>query len=310
MTAVTQSFTTRVPPWQRVGTVIDDDSVTSAEAARLGGLDFDVVVRYAGFANKENKWEVASGKRAIVREDTDEFFAFVSPTYTPVQYSDAFAFLDKINPKFVAAGTFNGGRQGFMVVQFPQVESLDIEINGEVDHHDLFAVCQTSHDLSKGIQVACLPLRHRCMNQLPFTSLMRGAPQRWSATHVGDPMRKLAVARDTYLHFTKYVEVFHNTVRQLSSVRVNEEELTQVLKLVLPDKPKRGEQITSIMAAFRESPTVGFAGTGWAGVNAVSDYFEHGRNGGARTPQSRFTDGLAGETRKHVNRTAQLLLSR
>jgi len=39
--------------------------VTAAEAARLGGLDFDVVLEPAGHRNKKGNWRVTPGRFAM-----------------------------------------------------------------------------------------------------------------------------------------------------------------------------------------------------------------------------------------------------
>jgi hypothetical protein len=47
--ALTSSFSSRYLPWTKIGTVIDDESVNAAEAARLGGIDFEVELQNAGY---------------------------------------------------------------------------------------------------------------------------------------------------------------------------------------------------------------------------------------------------------------------
>ncbi len=262
--------------------------MNAKRAAELGGLDFDVEMRRSSFERADGQsWRVVNDRRSLVRTDTEEFFSFVSTRYQVVQYRDAFAFMDAINPRYVAAGAFTNGKQGFMVVQLPNHES---------------------HDLSKAIEVAVLPLRDRCMNQLPLPSFAADAPQRWSIRHVGDPAHKLRNAQSTLQRAGHYAEQFEHTVRRLASVHVDAEGLRRVLRRVLPDRPKRPEQLAAIEAAFRSSERVGFTNTGWGATNAVSEYFEHGRDGGSRTQQARFIGGLNGDTAKYVRRTTQLLL--
>lgn len=302
-------FTSREVPWYQLGAVIDDVSVDATRAAQLGGLDFDVEVRRSSFERADGAtWRVVAERRALVRGDTEQFFSYVSPKYKVVQYRDAFTFMDTINPRYVAAGSFANGKQGFMVVQLPGHASLDPAPNGESDPHQLYVVLRTSHDLSKAIEVAVLPLRDRCMNQLTLPSFAADAPQRWSIPHVGDTTRKLAQAQRTLARAERYAEQFTQTTQRLAGVRVGVDDLRRVLRRVLPDRPKRPEQLAAIEAAFTSSERVGFTGTGWGATNAVSEYFEHGRDGGSRTQRARFIGGLNGDTAKYVRRTAQLLL--
>jgi phage/plasmid-like protein (TIGR03299 family) len=356
----------------RLGATIDEP-VTAAEAARLGGLDFEVDILPAGFRNADvgnvadagvettadvglmaaedlakltdevagapnaealrkfgrrvpellahiarlsgattdsSAWSAVANRRAVVRHDTREHFDFVSSDYVPVQYAEAFSFMDEVSPEYVAAGTLGGGRQGFMVVQSPNLKHLDLELNGEHDPHDLYGILRSSHNRSRGLEVAFMPLRHRCMNQLPLANFTAGAPQRWAIRHVGDPHGKMHEAARVINGLETYATAYAEVARKLVAVDVSHDEAEYVLRRVLPDRPKREDQVAAITAAWTESPHVGFTGTGWGLVNAVGEYFEHQRDSGVRTDQSRFTSGLEGATYKNVNRTAQLLLSR
>lgn len=306
----TTTFTTRDLPWLKIGPQINS-AVSSAEAAKLGGLDFEVDLKPLSYQIGDRRVGIPN-RRAVVRTDTEQFFAVVSDDYKPVQYGEAFSFLDAINPLVSSAGTLADGRKGFMVVKLPDVDHIDLEIDGVSDPHDLYVIVQTSHDLSKAIEIAVMPLRLKCMNMLGLPSLLRDAPQRWSIKHVGDVQKKMAEAQKTLTRTKKYTDRFAAMARQLSSVRVDTDTINVVLKMVLSDKPRRNEQIFAITHAFHASDTVREGGgrTGWDFLNAVSDYFQWGRNTGTRTTQSMFTSGINGDTYRAVSRTSQLLLAR
>jgi hypothetical protein len=228
-----------------------------------------------------------------------------------VQYGEAFSFMDGVSPNYVAAGTLGGGRQGFMVVKLPELEKLELQIGKKIDPFDMFVVFRTSHDLTRAIEVSVLTLRGICMNALTLSSFTQGAVQRWSVKHVGrDPVAKLAAATNTLHRSQAYMKSFIDTAKVLGDIKLTMEDAEGVLRRVLPDKPKRDEQVAAIIHAWREAPTGGFPDNGWGLVNGVSEYFEWGRNEGTRTDQSRFTGALTGSTHRYSNRTAQLLLQR
>lgn len=317
MIETSTTFTSRQVPWMKLGAVIEDPDVDAAEAARLGGLDFEVELVEAGYRTPtavlrsrpfSAAWTTEDTRFACVRKDTGQFFEYVSDSYAPVQFADAFAFMDQIRPRYVAAGAMRGGRQGFMVVQFPEHLSLDLRLGGEHDPHDLYAVLRTSHDLSKGIEVAVMGLRHKCMNQLGFSSLVTGAVQRWSIRHVGDPITKLNEAKLALTRATEYASAFAEVADRLHSVSLDSDLAYEVLGSVLPDRPKRLEQAKTINDLFELGPAVGFAGTGWGLVNAVSEYFEWSRPQTIRTDHSRFLGALDGDANRYVNRTARAVL--
>lgn len=342
MMTMDQSFSARQVPWAKIGTVIDDPHVDAAGAARLGGIDFDVDVREAGYRTDHSpalddageqlhdaddqplfltstgevttdagSWENTPTRRAIVRHDTNEWYSYVSTDYQPVQFREAFEFMDNVNPRYVAAGALSGGRQGFMVVELPDHDRADVTIDGEVDAHQLYVVLKTSHDLSSGIKIAVMTLRERCMNILTLPSFVRDAPQSWSIRHVGDPHVKLQEAYKTLTNAERYREVFERTVVQLASVHVSSDDLREITRLVLPKRLKTiDNQVEAIVDKFENANTVGYHGTGWGAVQAVSDYLQWGRTTAARTPQSEFTSPLEGDTAKYVNNTVQLVMAR
>lgn len=311
---VDKSFTSRQAPWFKLGPQIDGD-VDAATAAKLGGLDFEVELRPAVRPQRRSDgkgWNYVQvpSRRTLVRTDSDEFIDYVSADYKMLQYGEAFNFMDEVNPRYVSAGSMSHGKQGFIVAQLPEVNALNIEVNGEVDPHDLFVIVRTSHDRSKAIEISLMPLRGRCMNQLALNSFSQGAPQRWSIKHIGDVKGKMDAAQKVLTVAPKYAEIYANKVRQLASVSVTDEDALSILKKALPDKAKRDDQIAAIMSGYHNSPAVGFVGTGWGLANAVSEYYDWGRNTGTRTDQSQFTSGLTGDTAKYFNRTAQLILNR
>lgn len=307
-------FTTRDLPWMKLGAQIDN-AVTSAEAAKMGGLDFEIELMPIGWKQSakpkvgKSPWNEISNRRAVVRKDTQELlYVPVSADYKPVQYAEAFEFMDSISPTYVAAGALHDNRVGFMVATLPGLEKLNLEILGEEDPHDLYIVLRTSHDKSMAVELAVMPLRQRCMNQMTLPSFTRGTSQRWSIRHTGNPQAKLAAAQSTILRVGDYVDEYTATAERLARVELEIDEVKDLLTDILPDSKNQSKYVQAIVGAWQESPTVGFPGTGWGLVNAVGEYFEHGR--GHHTPNSRLRTGLDGSAHRVLGRTAQVLLSR
>lgn len=305
------AFTTRDVPWGQLGAVLDGGAVNAEEAAERGGLNFEVELIAAGFQMPSGRWRTVPKQRAVIRKDNEAFMSYVSHTYRPVQYREAFEFMDSISPEYVAAGTLGGGRQAFMVVQLPEINALNFRIDGKLDPHQLYVVLRTSHDRTKALEVSVMNLRGKCMNALTLRSFTRGAAQRWSVKHVGtDPMAKLRAASATLENAQAYAEEFKRQARLLASVQIEIDEAREMLKAMLPDRPRRDDTVNAIVSAWNNQATNGFAGNGWGLTNAVNEYFEWGRSDGLRTPQSRFTGGLNGPTHRYTNRVAQLVLRR
>lgn len=298
-TTTDTQFSTREVPWMKLGKLADGTK-TAADAAKLGGLDFNIVLTDAFYTFK-NEDVKAPKRKAVIREDTGEFFDLVSDTYQPLQYADAFDFMDAVDSRYVAAGALRGGRQGFMVVKAP----FALDTLTDTDPHDLYAILRTSHDRSRGIEVAVMPLRNRCMNQLTLSSFTKGVPHRWSIKHTYKMHEKLVEAKDSLIKLAAYGERFEKLVARLLDTTVNEAKATAVLDAVLPARAKKNEVIQKIIT-LQDAQQVGFAGTGWGLVNAVSEYFDWQRAGG--TPESRFLGALEGQTTKAINKTVVHLL--
>lgn len=301
--------TTRDVPWAKLGTKIDHD-MSAAEAAELTGMDFEVTLEPAGFL-RDGQWHEQQDRFAIVRDDTGDFFNFCTSEYAPVQYSEAFDFMDEINPRYVAAGTMRGGRQAFMVAKLPERSDLNLMIKGQSDPHDFYVILRASHDMSKSIEVAVMTLRSKCMNALTLKSFTANAPQRWSIRHTKSVHEKLSQAQEVMKKSDAYRENFRVTASKLSDIKVADEEAQLLISSVIPKTKSRDtKQIPAIMQSFSGSDTNGFPGTGWGLVNAINEYFEHGRDSARRTDESRFKDDLDGATHKYTNRVAELLLNR
>lgn len=306
-TAPGQMFSARVVPWMKLGKLVET-AVTAAEAAKLGGIDFDVREEDVYRATKREgsnlpKFTKIPGRKALVRVDTDLQLSIVSAGYPVVQYGEAFDFMNSVSPQFVAAGALRGGRQAFMVI--------DTGINMTVadDTSRLFGVLRTSHDCSRAVEVSAMPLRQKCMNQLTLNTFSTGAQYRWSIVHAGDVKTKLQAAKESLSRLSLYAQAFEANAQKLMDVKVDDDRAFEVLRFALPDRPKRDDMIRTIVSGWHERPeTVGFDGTGWGLLNAVSEHFEWVRQHG--TPESRFLGALQGPTRNALNKTATYLLTR
>jgi phage/plasmid-like protein (TIGR03299 family) len=319
------NFSARTVPWMVVGTQIDE-AVDVQTAAKLAGLDFTVSLRDIQWAGKQIgtdfgdfvtdpedvEWNPAPSRKAVVRDDTDEFYDVVSSDYSVVQYSEALDFLSQLNPLISAAGTLKGGRQGFMVVQLTDLTDVQMPFK---DEHKLFAVVRTSHDRSRGVECSVMPLRMRCMNQLSVRAFSAGVKNRWSITHVGNAAGKLHNAEELVQRVKDYHNDFVNTADRLYHTVIDVQDADKILHSVFKptgaEASKHEEVIAKVLDMWQHrDETVGFAGTGWGLFNAVSEYMEWERTGAGRTAQSQFLGALEGSTRKALDQTAGLILSR
>ena len=302
-------FSAREVPWMKLGFAIDVPGVTSREAIMLGGLDFEVRAQDAGYRTPDGVWHSVDNNVAIVREDTGEAYAFTSTEYEIIQYSDAFSFIDSINPKIVSAGSLFGGRQGFIVTELPDKYDIDLRLKGKDDPHKLYVIIRTSHDKSRAIEIILTTLREKCMNQLTLPSLRTGCEQMWSIRHMTNARERMEQAKSVLTRADKYVDAFEAIATSLADIDVDFERAQKTLMHVLPDRPRRDDQIESIMSAFSGSDTVGFPGTGWGLVQATQEYFEWTRPNHLATFESTFNGPLDGQAHRYADKTVRALLN-
>lgn len=299
-----QQFSTRSVPWMKLGTVIDEP-VTATEAMVLAGLDFDVERRPLGFMNDSGDWMPIGNRSALVDPKTDIHYGIVADGYEVVQYREAFEFIDSIHPEIVAAGKLKSGKQAFMVIKVPDQAHFQALSD---DPHDLYVILRTSHDGSKAVEVSLMPLRNMCMNMMPMASFGNRAKQRWSVRHVKTARAQLAEAHNVLTNVEKYHKEYSIVADELAMMSLPQDAAREVLEVVLPDRPRRDEQVSAILALHTGGEFVGHTNTGWGLVNAVGEYFDHLRRGG--TPEARMLNALSGITTKMVNHTTQVLMRR
>lgn len=294
---------TREVPWMKLGKLVDKP-MTAQEAAEQGGLNFQVEKRGLFFSDSNGHLRPLADRVAIVRQDTEAPLGIMARDYQMLQFGEAFDFMDSIDVKYVAAGVLKGGKQGFMVVQAP-VELG--ETLTDVDPHDIYVILRTSHDGSRAVEVSVQPLRQRCMNQLSLRSFVAGVQHRWSIKHTSTMHEKLFEAKLTLANVGAYTNAYTENVDKLLHADVTDDRAVHILENVLPDRPRRGEQIEKIITSWHTAETVGFDYTGWGLVNAVSEYFDWGRSGGSA--ESRFVGALQGSTYKSINGVAERILA-
>lgn len=297
-------FSTREVPWMTLGK-LTEKPVSAAEAAEIAGMDFEVTKQPLFFKDDSDRFVAMDDRVAIVRKDTNTPLGVMAPTYQMLQYSEAFDFMDGAKSPYVAAGLLKGGKQGFMVVEAPKhFNALDA-----YDPHGLYMILRTSHDGSRAVEVTVQSLRHRCMNQLTLRSFAHGAPHRWSIRHTTTMRDKLAQAALSIKNVSAYAKDYEETAAKLVDMELTEERAIIALKDVLPDKPKREEQITRIITSWHTSETVGktFDYTGWGLLNATSEFMEWGRNGSSA--ESRMIGALQGPIINTTNKLAERLFA-
>lgn len=300
---VESMFSAREVPWHGIGTVTED-VLTAKDAIATAGLDWGVEMRTLFVSLPGGKRSSIENRKAVMRDSDQAVLGIVSPNYVPFQNADAFKFVDNLvdsgDAKYQTAGSLRGGQVVFLTMKVP----MEMKVDGK-DAHDLYIVLRTSHDGSSAVSVTVTPIRVVCMNTM--TMAIKAAKHKWSMRHVSTLEGRVQEARDTLKLTHGYANAFLDTANTLVDTSISDAVFRDILEDVLPTRPRTEDTIQSIMDMYRTSDKNGYHGTGWGGMNALTEYFEHGRD--TRSQEAMMTNTLDGNIAGLRNKVSDVLLS-
>lgn len=294
---------TRDNPWYGVGVKVDG-ALSVEEALKLGGLDWIVEKRPAGYLGSDGTFKTIPDKHAIVRVDTDEWLGQVGRKYNTFQNHEALAFADGLvdgGLEFDSAGTYKHGKRVFLVARLPD----SVQVLGE-DPYNMYLFLATGHDGKSSITATVTPLRMRCTNMVPLT--LRTAVTKWTIPHTATAQGRLQEARDSLSLTFKAINVFEHEMELLVAQSLSDLELLAAVESVLPDKPTRLAKAEQVVSVFNESPNLeDYRGTRYGGLQAFAEWMDWGRD--VRTANARFEVSFDGYGFRQRNALHGLLMS-
>lgn len=289
-------FSTRVAPWHGLGQIIQE-APDSAAAIVAAGLDWEVAQHPIFVDGSE-----VPLYRANVRTDSGTVLGIVTDRYTIVQNKEAFSFADALvgggEVKYETAGALREGRQVWMLAKM----NREYDILG--DKIDPYLCFVNSHDGTGAVRVLMTPIRVVCQNTLNMA--IRGAQRSWSTTHVGDIAAKMSQAQTTLGLAEQYMVRLNEEANKLVDIKLSPSTIQEIVHTLLPIKERTTERAAKtiqykrdgIMKALVASDISKFNGTGWAVINAVSDFVGHAEPARktASFQENNFSRVINGET--------------
>lgn len=290
----------RATPWGRVGK-LDGPVMSAKEAIVAGELDWTVEPRSMFVSLPGDKRVRVDNRKGMIRSTDNALLGIVSNVYQPFQNIDAFEFADNIlgEAQYDSVGSLRHGKVIFLVAKLDR----KFYVAGS-DEHELYVIFRTSHDGSKAISVNVTPIRVQCTNAVTFA--IKNATYKWSFQHTSRLESKLAEAKDTIRRSIGYGERFEEEGTKLAGIHVSNDQVHELLEDLLPARPKTDEVIDQIMT-YIDSPTNGYSGTAWGAMNAITEYFDHGRQ--TRSGEAVFTNVVDGQIAGIRNRASHQLLA-
>lgn len=269
--------------WAKLGTSVASAQTASQalETAHLGGWNLRKAPLYA--QEGESLLPVA-GRVGVVRDDTDgpRVLGDVGSTYHIIPNEAYCALLDSLVDQtgavFETAGSFDNDRKVFVTMRLP-----DPYLVGGEDPVREYLAAVGSHDGSMSMSLLTTPVRVDCENVLNLafqdrTGLVRvrhtsGARDAWD----GEASRTLRAVKS-------YLREFHAVSARLARKKMSAGMFRNLVGEMFgldedaptPTVTRTTAKVDQVVDLFENSPTnESIRGTVWAGLNALTEWFDH-----------------------------------
>jgi phage/plasmid-like protein (TIGR03299 family) len=288
-------------PWHGLGKVVD--AMTSEEAIKLGGLDFEVEKRKIYYhdnkhisfddAKKYNtisrvklkdsniyKQEfIVPDKFITVRNDTNQYLGIVGAKYNIIQNYEAFDFMDSIIGKFASYETVGALGNGEIIFITAKVTE-ELVINKDLI--DKYLLLTMSHDGTSSIQVMFTPIRVVCNNTL--TAATRGNKTKVSIMHTKNAKTKLELSKKILGIVDQNTLAYQEAFGILGKKQVNDDTAYDIIEtalgLVRDSKQtlsSKGENLLNKALTYYHEGIgqENIVGTAWGVYNGITGYFQN-----------------------------------
>ena len=298
--------------WHGLGTVIEDDVVTTEQVIELVpelGLEVVMLPMFTTFQERQ----LDTGRFATVRADSRVLGAGLSDHYQVIQNRDAFAFVDGIvdsgEAKYHTAGTLKDGKVAWMLAKL----SKDIVVGGIEDEKvEQYLLCSNSFDGSASLVGAITRVRVVCQNTL--SAALDNAARQIRIRHTGGLDGRIEEARRVLDIAFASAEEFQTLADGLVKAPMTSAQFGVFLENLIPykvgenpetDRAARNKKVArdTIAAIFNNAGNLEqVRGTKWAALNAVAEYFDH-----HTISRSSTSDEAAAEDSRMENRMLRIV---
>ena len=261
----------RTTTFENLGTKIDKSTTL------VDGLPkdfcFGVKKQPLFYTSSEGELKKLSGTSTIVNVETQQAYGPVSDKYCPIDNATALgpvAYMDGLTLK--KYGSTEKGVQWLI---------------GELEHRtilgDDFAphlVFRNSFDGSTPIQMAIMPLRIVCQNQI--TMATKTSNISFNLRHTSTAMDKIEEGHRLIIKAEEFMKDFAKRAEELACVKVGERDVRVIIENMFPTDGKSELQAKRLQArkddfirALNSFDNANFKGTAWGIVNAHADLMTH-----------------------------------
>lgn len=259
-------------PWHGLGTPVDH-AMSSEEALRLAGLNWDVIPTPI----TANGIEIP-GYYANVRSSDNSVLGITSQKYKIVQNHEAFSFIDELlqhDVKFETAGSLDNGKRVWMLANLPPENILGDEVTP-------YMVFTNGHDGKSAVTLTQCAVRVVCNNTL--AAALREGHRQWNFRHMGNLESKVLEAQLALDLTHKYMNALRGFAEEMVAKKISRQKLEAIINQVFPIDEEASDRIKnnvilmrdSFKTIYKETPdTQNFNGTAWGVFNSFADMATH-----------------------------------
>ena len=271
-------------PWHGLGTYVEGQAMTAAQAIEAASLDWEVMtepVYWYNLKQWKSPFSEIEGKRAIIRKDTEEVFAIMSDGYTPVQNRTCFEAMDAVvgsgDATYHTVGSLFGGRRVWMLCKLLGDYKLD---NGE--KLEAFILLDNSHDGSSSLRMRLTSVRVVCSNTLGSATSSRAG---FAARHTSGIINRVNEARDLLGLSGVYMQRLIEDANRIAEQAWDHAQMKDMTYKLLDLDPEASIQNQRGIKAVAASKMVDlfYSGKGnngetrWDALNAVTEYLDYSK---------------------------------
>ncbi len=272
-----------IDAWHRLGQV-KPGMLTAEEALEFGMLADWNVRKVPLFAEEDGKRITALDRFATVRDNPvtglPEFLGDVGRLYQVMQNEDLAKFLntlvDESGANFETAGALYGGRQVFVTMKLPG----HILIGG-VDQIDLYLAAVSSHDGSLSFTTIVTPTRIVCKNTMNLA--FSNARNVFRIRHTNGSKGLVNEARRHLDLSFQYLDGLKEEAEELISKGLTQVQFEQIITAAYgadedasaATHTRRDTQVLEMAQLFQAQTQKNVANTAWAGLNAITEWYDH-----------------------------------
>lgn len=230
-------------PWHDIGTIVEE-AMTSEEALKLGGLDFEVAKRQVevpviietGEQDEFNEdivteeYKPVPNTHAIIRTDNNIILGTCTDRYEIVQNHEAFNFFDNVVGEgkaiFETVGSLGNGEIVFITAKLPEPLLLDKD-----DVIDDYLVLATSHDSSLAVTVFFTKIRVCCSNTL--SAALNGAKNKISIKHTKTVKERMDISSRLLGYNIDYNSKLLDNLNRFKQMNIKDIDVDKMIYLLI-----------------------------------------------------------------------------